>query len=61
MPDNIEAQLKAGRFLLVARQFEDAKTRAQKVLTAHPKNVEAQVLLGNAAGVVIEPAGDRGR
>ncbi len=48
LPDNEGAQLAAGNMLLVARQFEDAKTRAQNVLKKNPKNVEALVLLGNA-------------
>jgi len=34
--------------LLATRQFEDAKTRAEKALAKDPKNVEAQVILGNA-------------
>ena len=48
LPDNVEAQLTAGRLLLLARQFEDAKARARKVLETNPRNVDAQVLLGNA-------------
>jgi tetratricopeptide (TPR) repeat protein len=41
-------QLKAGGLLLMAGHFDDAKVRAEKVLTADPKNVGAQVLLANA-------------
>jgi putative PEP-CTERM system TPR-repeat lipoprotein len=41
-------QLKAGVLLLMARRFDDAKVRAEKVLSAEPKNVDAQVLLANA-------------
>ena len=48
MPQNAQAQLKAGHFLLLSRRFEDAKTRASNALAIEPKNVEAQVLLGNA-------------
>ena len=48
LPDDAAAQVKAGNFLLVARQFEDAKTRASNVLTKDAKNVDAQILLGNA-------------
>src|SRR4029079_3965127 len=40
-------QLKAGGLLLMAGRFDDAKVRAQKVLTSDPKNVDAQVLLAN--------------
>src|SRR5438552_11340047 len=28
MPDNVDAQVKAGNFLLVSQHFDDAKTRA---------------------------------
>lgn len=41
-------QLKAGMLLLMTGRFGDAKVRAEKVLTADPKNVEAQVLLANS-------------
>ncbi len=47
VPDTT-VQLRAGTFLLMARRFDDAKGRAEKVLAAEPKNVEAQVLLANA-------------
>ena len=47
VPDTT-VQLKAGAFLLMARRFDDAKVRAEKVLAAEPKNVDAQVLLANA-------------
>lgn len=48
MPDNLEAQIRAGAALLVNGLFEDAKSRAQSTLKRHPKSVEAQILLGNA-------------
>ena len=48
MPKDVQAQLKAGRFLLFARQFQDATTRAHNALALDRRNVEAQVLLGNA-------------
>jgi tetratricopeptide (TPR) repeat protein len=48
LPKDIQAQLKAGRFLLFARQFEDATTRAHHALALDRRNVEAQILLGNA-------------
>jgi putative PEP-CTERM system TPR-repeat lipoprotein len=41
-------QLKAGKLLLLARRFDDAKVRAEKALAAEPKNVEAQILLANS-------------
>ena len=48
LPKDAEAQLKAGRFLLLSRQFEDAKTRAQNALALDRRNIAAQILLGNA-------------
>jgi len=48
LPDDATAQIKAGNFLLIAKQFEDAKTRASNVLARDAKNVDAQILLGNA-------------
>ena len=48
LPKDVQAQLKAGRYLLFARQFQDAMTRAHNVLAMDRKNVDAQILLGNA-------------
>ena len=48
LPKDELAQVKAGRFLLMSRRYEDAKTRAANALALNPKNPEAQVLLGNA-------------
>ena len=48
MPDNMEAQMRAGILLLIARQFPDARARATKVLAKEPRNPRALVLLGNA-------------
>jgi len=45
---NPDVQLKTGTLLLMIGRFDDAKVRAEKVLTANPKNVEAQVLLANS-------------
>ena len=47
LPD-ASVQVRAGNLLLVARRFDDAKGRAEKVLAADGKNVEAQILLANA-------------
>jgi tetratricopeptide (TPR) repeat protein len=41
-------QVKAGRLLLLARRFDDAKGRAEKALSVEPKNIDAQILLANA-------------
>jgi putative PEP-CTERM system TPR-repeat lipoprotein len=48
LPASKEAQLKAGVFLLIAKQFEDAKTRAQAALKIDPRYVDALILLANA-------------
>jgi tetratricopeptide (TPR) repeat protein len=48
IPDDPDAQIKAGNFLLLAGQFEDAKTRALRAIEKAPRSVEARVLLANA-------------
>src|SRR5262245_26325888 len=48
LPDDNDAQLKAGNALLVAGRFEEARARAQTILTRDPQNVRAQILRGNA-------------
>ncbi len=47
-PDNVEVQVKAGFYLLLAGQFEEARARAMKALKKDPHNADAQVLLGNS-------------
>lgn len=48
MPNDVDAQLKAGALLLAARHWGDAKDRADKALTINPKSVDALVLKANA-------------
>jgi Tfp pilus assembly protein PilF len=48
MPNNVVAQLRAGKGLLEAGQIAEAKQRALDVLQKEPKNVEAMILLGYA-------------
>ena len=43
-----DVQLKAGEVILVAGQFEGARTRTQSALALEPKNVEALILRSNA-------------
>jgi len=50
LPNDAEAQLSASTILLLAGQFEDAKTRALNVLEKDPRNTRALILLGNALG-----------
>jgi len=68
-------QVKAGTFLLLAGRTEDAKVRAERALAVDPRNVEAQLLLGNASAglkdldgalkqveeaIALAPSSDRG-
>jgi tetratricopeptide (TPR) repeat protein len=48
MPNDPDAQVKAGEMLLVSRQFTDAKSRADKALAARPTHVPALILRANA-------------
>ena len=48
LPDNIDAQLKAGALLLLGNQFADAKSRAERVLQLSPRHPGGLTLLGNA-------------
>jgi len=55
LPADLAVQIKAGNLLLLAGQFEDAKTRAERVLASEPRNVDAMMLLGNAFAGLKEP------
>jgi putative PEP-CTERM system TPR-repeat lipoprotein len=55
LPDNIPLQLKAGSLLLLAGRFDDAKSRAEKVLARNDREVRAQILLANALAALKEP------
>ena len=48
MPADVDAQVRVGEMLLVARQFEDAKARAEKALATRPVHVPALILRANA-------------
>ena len=48
LPEDNDTQLKAGSYLLLSRQFQDAQARADGVLARDPGNVNAQILRGNA-------------
>jgi tetratricopeptide (TPR) repeat protein len=48
LPDDVGAQVRAARFLLLAGQFEDAKTRAEKALEKAPASIDAQLARANA-------------
>jgi putative PEP-CTERM system TPR-repeat lipoprotein len=48
LPDNVDAQLKAGTFFLLSGRYEEAKARAVAVLSKNPRHLQAQILLANA-------------
>jgi putative PEP-CTERM system TPR-repeat lipoprotein len=48
LPENLEVQLTAGGYLLLAGRLDEARARAEAVLKHDAKNVQAHVLLGNA-------------
>ena len=48
LPNNVDAQLRAGSLLLLAKQFREARERALAALAQDPKNPRALILLGNA-------------
>src|SRR5688572_17744428 len=48
LPNAVSTQLKAASYLLAARRFEDARTRASRVLQLDPNNVEAHLLTGRS-------------
>src|SRR5687767_302466 len=48
LPDDATAQLKAATYLLIAGQYQDAKTRIDRLLQQEPKNVQALIIVGNA-------------
>jgi tetratricopeptide (TPR) repeat protein len=55
-PSNVDAQMRAGTLLLVAREFDAARTRAELALKAAPNHVPAHILLGNAMAGLNETA-----
>jgi tetratricopeptide (TPR) repeat protein len=48
MPSNIDAQLQAAVLNFAAQQYEDAKSRAERVLQDQPANLPAQAMKANA-------------
>jgi tetratricopeptide (TPR) repeat protein len=48
LEDNVEVQLAAGHYLLIAGRFDDARDKAQLALARDPQNSAAYLLLGNA-------------
>jgi tetratricopeptide (TPR) repeat protein len=54
LPENNEVQLTAGEYLLLANRLDEAKQKAVVVLEDDPRNIRAQVLLGNALAGISE-------
>jgi putative PEP-CTERM system TPR-repeat lipoprotein len=50
LPNDIDLQVKTATLLLLTRQFEDAKKRAEMALDKDPRNIQAQIIRGNALG-----------
>ena len=48
LPDDLDVQAEAGNALLLARRFEDAKTKARLILQKNPSHLAGLILLGNA-------------
>ena len=48
LPDREEVQVRAGYLLLLAGRYEDAKRIAEALITTHPKNIDAQIILANS-------------
>ena len=48
LPDDKDVQVRAAGYLLWARRFDEAKTRAEHVLQKDSRNLQAQVVLANA-------------
>ena len=48
LPNTHRRPGQGGKLLLLARQFEDAKARAERAIELDRKNVEAQIIRGNA-------------
>jgi len=57
LPNNRDVQLKATRFLLMGRRFEDAKARAAALLKKNPNDVDALLLSANAMASLRDPEG----
>src|SRR5262245_40821659 len=48
MSKDVPLQLRAPKGLIMAGQFEDSRTRAERILDADPTNLDAQILHGTA-------------
>src|SRR4029077_4751112 len=55
--DDVALQVKAGKLLLLAGRFDDARARADKALAKDAKNIDALILSANALAGLKDPAG----
>ena len=55
-PSNVDAHMRAGTILLLGREFDAARTRAELALKADPRHAPAHILLGNAKAGLNETA-----
>jgi Tfp pilus assembly protein PilF len=54
-PDDVGSAMAAGELLLAGGAFDRARARAEMVLQRHPRNVDAQILLGHALAGLDRP------
>jgi len=57
MPESVVAQLKAGQMLLAARQYSEARARAEAILKVDPQSVDGLMLLANSLAGLKDFAG----
>lgn len=57
LPGREDVQLKAASYLLLAAQYADAKTIAENLLKANPKNVDAKIIKANALAMLKDSSG----
>ena len=48
LPERDDVQLRAARYLLLARRYDEAKRIAEALVKKNPKNIDAQIVLANA-------------
>ena len=48
LPDRDDVQVKAAKYLLLARRYDDAKRLAGALVKKNPRNIDAQIVLANS-------------
>ena len=54
-PDNLKAQVDVGKLLLLAKQFDQAREKADLVLSKDPNNIDAHILRADALATLQGP------